>query len=267
MGLRHGLGAAAAVVVTVTALVVAPGWPAQAGTSDYDTVALASLAGSSAYGSSINDRGWVAGTSSTADGLAHAVLWRGGAPVDLGTAAGPGFSSAVLWPVKNNSGMVVGITETREVDPNRESWSCGAFITRQLGHACRGFVWQDGTMRTLPTLGGANSFATGANDRGQVIGWAETQVADPTCTGDQVQQFRAVRWSLGSLIPTELPPLEADSTSAATAINDDGTAVGISGDCGTAVGGVSARHAVIWSKGRPRPLKDLGGLAWNTRWR
>jgi probable HAF family extracellular repeat protein len=62
----------------------------------------------------------------------------------------------------------------------------------------------------------------------------------------------------------ELPPLPGDSTSAATAINDLGQVVGISGDCGIAVGGVSAKHAVLWDNGVPINLGNIGGDAWNT---
>ena len=62
----------------------------------------------------------------------------------------------------------------------------------------------------------------------------------------------------------ELPPLPGDSTSAATAINDHGQVVGISGDCGVAVGSVSAKHAVLWQNGVPIDLGNIGGDAWNT---
>jgi probable HAF family extracellular repeat protein len=63
----------------------------------------------------------------------------------------------------------------------------------------------------------------------------------------------------------QLRPLPGDSTSAATAINDNGEAVGISGDCDQAVGRFSAIHAVLWSKnGRPTRIPDLGGITWHT---
>ncbi len=62
----------------------------------------------------------------------------------------------------------------------------------------------------------------------------------------------------------ELPPLPGDSTSAATAINDLGQVVGISGDCFIAVGYSSARHAVLWQNGVPIDLGNIGGDAWNT---
>jgi probable HAF family extracellular repeat protein len=62
----------------------------------------------------------------------------------------------------------------------------------------------------------------------------------------------------------ELPPLPVDSTSAATAINDLGQVVGISGDCFIAVGFSSAKHAVLWQNGVPIDLGNIGGNAWNT---
>src|SRR5258708_26476501 len=62
-----------------------------------------------------------------------------------------------------------------------------------------------------------------------------------------------------------LPPLPGESTRAATAINDLGQVVGMSGDCGVAVGSVSARHAVVWQNGVPMDLGNIGGDAWNTR--
>src|SRR5207249_5978376 len=52
-------------------------------------------------------------------------------------------------------------------------------------------------------LGGNNGFATGANNLGQVVGWAETGFHDPTCCcqsepGHQVLQFLPAVWDLGS---------------------------------------------------------------------
>jgi probable HAF family extracellular repeat protein len=62
----------------------------------------------------------------------------------------------------------------------------------------------------------------------------------------------------------ELPPLPGDSTSAATAINDRGQVVGISGECDIAVGQLSARHSVLWEKDTVINIGDLGGDAWHT---
>jgi probable HAF family extracellular repeat protein len=121
-------------------------------------------------------------------------------------------------------------------------------------------------MRALDTLGGTHGFTTGANNRGQVVGWAELAEVDPTCNQtDQFLSFHAAVWDTrrGDLV-RGLRPLVGDSASAATAINDLGQIVGISGDCANAVGGFSARHAVLWQNGTPRDIGDLGGEAWNT---
>jgi probable HAF family extracellular repeat protein len=103
------------------------------------------------------------------------------------------------------------------------------------------------------------------NERGQVVGWAETPVHDPTCNAPQVLQFRAALWEPATGTMRQLRPLPGDSTSAATAINDRGQAVGISGQCDVAVGEFSAIHAVMWdADGQPTELPNLGGEAWHT---
>jgi probable HAF family extracellular repeat protein len=229
----------------------------------YQVRQLGSLGGTTSAGNGINDRAWVMGASNlSGDQTTHATLWRDGATVDLGTLGGP--NSAVLWPVKNNAGLIVGVAETPEIDPLGEAWSCSFFFPSATGHTCLGFVWQDGRMKPLPTLGGNNGFATGVNNRGQVVGWAENTVHDATCNAPQVLQFRAVLWDIRHDQVRELPPLPGDSVSAATAINDQGQVVGISGICDNAVGRFSAVHAVLWNNGIPVDLGDLGGEAWNT---
>jgi probable HAF family extracellular repeat protein len=61
-----------------------------------------------------------------------------------------------------------------------------------------------------------------------------------------------------------LPPLPGDTSTAATAINDRGQVVGISGICDRAVGRFSAAHAVLWENGTVIDIGNLGGIAWNT---
>jgi probable HAF family extracellular repeat protein len=80
-----------------------------------------------------------------------------------------------------------------------------------------------------------------------------------------VLQFRAALWEPAKGTMRQLRPLAGDSTSAATAINDRGQAVGISGACDVAVGEFSAIHSVLWdADGRPTELPNLGGEAWHT---
>src|SRR5262249_39574326 len=139
--------------------------------SRYHVIKLPTLGGASA-GNSINNLFWVSGQSNLAgDQIMRASLWLFGFfQIDLGTLGGP--TRAVLWPVKNNRGLISGVAETADLDPLGEEWSCSAFFPTSTGHICRGFVWERGKMRGLPTLGGNNGFATGTNNLGQTVGWA-----------------------------------------------------------------------------------------------
>ncbi|HEX3234890.1 MAG TPA: hypothetical protein VHR41_11880 [Gemmatimonadales bacterium] len=241
-------------------------------TPQYHVVKLPSLGGTLSRGMAINSQGWVAGWSNLPDGTRRAVLWQNETSIlNLGTLGGPGSSSTVPWPGLNDQGMVVGISHTSLVDPLDEPWACeaGGFLPATTNLICRGFAVTDGVMRELPPLGGYHSFATGVNNLGQVVGWGETPVHDPTCspTDGQVLQFRATVWEpkKNTTKTRQLQPFPGDSTSAATAINDAGQAVGISGDCDQGVGRFSAIHAVLWEKnGRAIQIPNLGGVTWHT---
>lgn len=232
----------------------------------YDVAILLSLGGTRGAGNSINDRGWVAGFSNLPDDRSrHATLWISGFRVDLGTLGGP--NSAVLWPVKNTQGLIAGVAQTNIPEPNNEDWSCSAFFptATATGYICLGVVWEFGRIRALPTLvGGHNSFATGANNHRQVVGWSENGVRDSECEPPQVLQFLPVVWGPGRDDIEDLPPFPGDSVGAATAINDRGQVVGISGKCDQAVGRFSAQNAVLWEDGSVQRIDHLGGVAWHT---
>lgn len=224
---------------------------------------LPSLGGTASSGNSINNLGWITGFSNlSGDETTHATLWLHGLRLDLGTLGGP--NSNVVWPVKNTRGMITGIAETAAIDPLGENWSCSAFFPTVTHRVCRGVVWHGLSKRALPTLGGTHGFATGSNNLRQIAGWAENTVLDPTCVGVQKLQFRAVVWGPGKDEMRELPPYPGDTATAATAINDKGQVVGISGLCDRAVGRFSAIRAVLWEGGAVHVLGDLGGNAWNT---
>ena len=231
----------------------------------YQVVNLPSLGGARSIGNSINNRGWAAGYSNLPGNQSrHAILWRHGLAQDIGTLGGP--NSNVAWPVKNNRGIIVGIAQTATPEPLGENWSCSAFFPgpNNTGYTCLGFVWENGAIRALPTLGGNNGFATGANNRGQMVGWAENTVRDPTCVAPQVLQFRAVIWGPGRQQIEELPLIPGDTSSAATAINNKGQVVGISGTCDQAIGRHTARHAALWENGAVTDIGNIGGNTWNT---
>ncbi len=230
----------------------------------YHVTHLNPIGGASAGGNSINNLSWVSGTSTinASDAVIHATLWAYGLKFNLGTLGGP--NSAVLWPNKNNRGVIAGVAETAEIDKLGEDWSCAAFFPPPADHhVCRGFAWRWGKMTRLSTLGGINSYAAGDNNHGQIVGWAETSHHDSTCSGNQVLQFEAVQWDDSNRIH-ELRPLAGDPDGAATAINDYGQVVGISGLCGVAVGASTAQHMLLWNHGVPTQIKNLGGGSWNT---
>ena len=234
----------------------------------YKIIPLPTLGGVTGAGNGINNRGWIAGSANQAgDAVSHAAVWAGSQITDLGALGGPSFNSAVAWPNKANNGVIVGISDTDRDQISNDNFSCYPFyaLGSPTGKVCNGFRWANGVMTALPPFpGGLNSYATAVNNRGEIVGWAENGVQDPTCdTTLQTLQFRAVVWKPDGTMK-ELPPLPGDSTSAATAINDLGQVVGISGACGIAVGGVSAAHSVLWQGGVPMEIPNLGGHTWNT---
>jgi probable HAF family extracellular repeat protein len=230
------------------------------GATHYAAITLGSLGGSASSGNTINAFGWALGNSNLAgDVETHAALWIGARPFDLGTLGGP--NSAVDWPVHNRHGVIAGIAETSAI--TNENWSCSSFFPTVNHHVCLGFVIRDGEMKALPTLGGPNGYASGVNNLGEVVGWAETNVHDSTCTAPQVFQFLAVKYGRDDK-PQILRPLSGDQDTAATALSDAGDVVGISGECNKAVGRFSAKHVVLWHDGKPHEIKTFGGSGWNT---
>jgi probable HAF family extracellular repeat protein len=240
----------------------AQGLPSSGGSLQYTAYDLGTLGGSVASGNAINDLGWAMGNANLAgDGVTHAAVWINGMHFDLGTLGGA--NSVIEWPVHNDLGVISGFSETAALDPLNENWSCSAFFPTVTNHVCVGFRYFAGAMTPLPTLGGTNGYAAGANQLGEVVGWAENSVRDSTCNPPQVLQFEAVRWSLDGKIHV-LAPLPGDLDGAAVAINIEGDAVGISGTCDNAVGAYTAAHAVIWHEGRPSLISTFGGQGWNT---
>jgi probable HAF family extracellular repeat protein len=230
----------------------------------YQVSTLPDFGGTSSGGNSINDQSWVAGYSRLVDRNRHATLWRNSLLTDLGTLGGP--NSSVTWNVKNTAGIIVGISQTADPEPNGEAWSSAAFYStpNNVGYINLGFVWQNNQMRGLaPFPGGNNGFATGANNFGQVVGWAENGVHDPTCCCTQVLQFRPAVWDTGSGDQIhDLPLLQGDTSGAATAINDNGQIVGISGICDQAVGRHTAKHAVLWENGTVTDIYPNAPAPW-----
>lgn len=162
----------------------------------------------------------------------------------------------------------------------------GQIAGKSANHA---FLWENGTMKDLGTLGGGISSANAINDLGQVVGESETSngeihaflwergfmrdLGNPGETssahginnkavivgaifaknvrGGAVVWKDGSRQSLGDLGPS-------GSGSTAIAINNGGEIVGVSS--GLALNGSGVIRAVIWQSGAIRDIGTLGGL-------
>jgi probable HAF family extracellular repeat protein len=211
---------------------------------NYTVTDLGTLGGTFGLANGVNNNGSVVGNANLpGDTEFHAFLWSKGIKSDLGTFGGPNSSANSI----NERGEVVGGAETSTPDPLGENL-CGSTLI------CLPYLWQDGHMVPLPTLGGNNGIASGINSRGQVAGQAENTTPDPTCDPSitpQVLQIKPVIWRNGNI--QELPTIGGDPDGQVFAINDNGQAVGTTGDC------TSTFHAVLWNKGTPTDLGTLDG--------
>jgi probable HAF family extracellular repeat protein len=217
----------------------------------YTVTDLGTLGGTFGSAIDVNNKGSVVGFATLpGDVESHAFLWSKGIKRDLGTLGGPNSSAIFL----NERDDVSGSAETSIPDPLGED-----FCTTGNHLICLPFLWQDGLMSPLPTLGGNNGAASGINNRGQVVGVAENAKADPTCPSPPVPPFfsvlesKPVVWEKGE-IQQELPTIGGDPDGFVNAINDNGQAVGQTGNC------TSVLHAVLWNKGTPSDLGTLKGL-------
>jgi probable HAF family extracellular repeat protein len=245
----------------VTSLVTAAA-PAQAPSCKQPRYTVTDLGvlgtGNNSSGYDMNSTGWVAGSSNLVpNGPQHATLWYGAGPlVDLGTLGG--LNSGADGP--NLYGEAPVGSELAQKDPDNEDF-CGYGTHLE----CRGAIWRHGKLHTLPRLpGGRNSNAFGINNLGEVVGWSETGVRDPTCstgTPSLVFRYEAVKWDAEGHTHA-LRPLKGDTVTFSMGMNDFGQAVGSSGTCATeglppvAVNGL---HVVLWEPdGTPKYLGQLG---------
>jgi len=152
--------------------------------------------------------------------------------------------------------QAAGEAETSTPDPNGEDF-CG-FGTHLT---CLPFLWQDGVMNPLPTLGGNNGVAYAINNRGKAAGTAENSTPDPGCPAPQVLHFKPVVWEEGAI--HKLPTFGGDPDGVAQEINDNGEVVGGSGTCATFntnfLYNLVPVHALLWEKGKATDLGNLGG--------
>jgi len=108
----------------------------------------------------------------------RAVLWKDGYIHDLGTLPLPQGGYESYANSVNSNGQVVGTAFNTVLDSN----SLGLLIFNNIFSPtqARAFLWQNGTMQDLGTLGGNDAAAFLINEQGQVMGWSYTSTTEPS---------------------------------------------------------------------------------------
>ncbi len=165
----------------------------------------------------------------------RAFLWQNGAMQDLGTL--PGGTDALALLV-NERGQIVGESYAASSIPPQTPFCDGFPLTPH------GFLWENGKMEDIGTLGGNCAFTYAINNRGQVVGQS---------TVEEDQELQPYIWdrkrgirNLGTLGGTH---------GSASWINDPGAVVGSSTNQGN-----QALLAFLWKDG---VISNLGTLPGN----
>jgi probable HAF family extracellular repeat protein len=223
-----------------------------------------------------------------------AVMWNHGTVTGLGAFGGNG---SIAWDI-NDWGQVVG----GALNAIPDSYASGQpFLAFPVAQQYRAFLWQNGRMHDLGTLGGNDAVAALVNDLGQVAGDSYTNTTPNPTTG--VPTLDPFFWQNGRMIdlgtmggtygyPTWLNTwgqvvgqsnLAGDQTyhpflwsgeglrdlgtfggpsGSANWINDAGQVVGYADLPGGQCQGLACQHhAFLWSLGRLKDLGTLGGDA------
>ena len=165
----------------------------------------------------------------------HAVVFRDGRVTDLGTLPGGYESQAISI---NDRGQVSGFGSNGTDDP---------YSLFGWGTEARSFVWENGVMQDIGTLGGADAVMGGMNARGQIFGVSYTNTTPNGTTG--IPTVHPFIWEKGRI--RDLGSLGGTYTEA-NSMNNDGQVAGIS-----TLAGDTNVHPFLWDG---RRMIDLGTL-------
>ena len=226
--------------------------------------------GASSFAYTINESGVSVGQSQnasidpfTGSPEVRGVIWQKDRIRDLGTLGGSASNANAI----NDHGQVVGAAANASPDPFANSPQAACHVLTTTGGCSgntfafnslfsnsttetRAFVWQNGFMRDLGTLGGPDSAALINNDHGEVAGWSYTNfVANPSTGTPTVDPFL---WDPEDGKMTDLGSL-GGTFGAPFFLNNRGQVIGVSNLAGDLI-----VHPFIWSK--LEGMKDLGTL-------
>lgn len=243
------------------------------------TISIGTFGGNDSAAQAVNNRGQVVGfaLNPIPDSMSmlpwstemRAFLWDKGVLKNLGTLGGPDSWAMFV----NDRGQIAGISYP---DLNLSS-GCD---TAGNNHV---FLWENGQMKDVGTLGGSCSWPEGLTEQGQIVGWSNlagdsvthpflwdgsslhdlgslggsaygTAINDTgavvgvSFTEDDV--FLGFIWKGG--IMTALPPLPGDCSSAAIRINSKDQILGTSYACD-----FSSSRGVLWENGTVTDLNSF----------
>jgi probable HAF family extracellular repeat protein len=238
----------------------------------YQLIDLGTLGGAQstlAGGRVLNDRGTVVGCADTSTPdpnypnfnpllidsgfpfgadpfIFHTFEFKDGRVTDMGALPGANSSCESFL---TDGGLIVGGSENGLIDP-LTGWP-----------AMEAVVWQNGQVTNLGTLGGNESFAIGANNRGQVVGAAANTVPDPfSVFFGWGTQTRAFLWTQSQGLQ-DLGTLGGPDALAAD-INDRGQIFGASytSDVPNPSTGIPTVDAFLYEKGKMTDIPNgFGG--------
>jgi probable HAF family extracellular repeat protein len=207
----------------------------------------------SSFASAINNEGMISGFSENGDfdpdtgyPEAHAVIWYKGKIRDLGTLGGTQSAAMVL----NDRGQVIGGALNTTEDPLSVNFVYGFGLLAWPGTTqVRAFVWQNGVMHDLGTLGGPDAFAYAINQSGQIAGESYTSYNINSWTGIPTED--PFLWTNGRMI--DLGTL-GGTIGYSVWLNDWGQVIGVSNLAGDVL-----YHGFLWDRGLLKDLPSASG--------